>query len=277
MANGTPRVPRELWRGNTGSFGQENYIRCTVQRCRRTGQPCTQPAVKDSPSQKCRMHGGKSLRGSEVATFKNGRYSKYLPSQLDELYREALADPDLLELGDHIALLEGRIKEVLAAHAEGEPVPRWSDLREQFDALATSILGGNQEEINAGLAAVFETLDAGAKWDSTWDQVLAAMEQLRKLSDTEIKRKKDLNQMVPIERVVVLMAAVGHAVKRNVTNPEEVQAVYRELATLHSGGGPGRERLPPGVIDIPAATQRRKEKKKRDKEMDAEILAETVQ
>ena len=49
---------------------------------------------------------------------------------------------------------------------------------------------------------------------------------------TEVKRKKELHQMIPVERVVVLMAAVATAVKRNVKDPEEIAAVYRELAVL---------------------------------------------
>jgi hypothetical protein len=73
------------------------------------------------------------------------------------------------------------------------------------------------------------------------------------------------------------MAAVGNAVKRNVTNPEEVQAVYRELATLHSGTDHRRERLGPGIIDVEPRTKKRREEKANKKKMDAEILGQTVQ
>jgi len=201
------------------------------------------------------MHGGNAQHaiGTNNTQFKHGRHSKYLPSQLDALYREALANPGLLELADHIALLEARIQSILAANSAGDPVPRWSSLREQFDRLATAVLAGKPDEINAELATIFATLDAGAKWDSTWDQVGDTLEQLRKLTDTEVKRKKELNQMVPIERVVILMAAVGNAVKRHVSNPDEIQAVYRELAMLHGTDKVADkkvERVGPEIVDV---------------------------
>lgn len=200
----------------------------------------------------------------DIDSFQSGRFSKYLPSQLDRLYREALSNPDLLELSDNIALLEARIQSILADSAD-DPVPRWGDVKSLFDGLATAILGGDQSEINKRMATMFETLEAGEKWDTTWDQVTSTMEQLRKLADTEIKRKKELNQMVPVERVVILMAAVGEAVKRNVSNPEEIRAVYRELALLHGTddvpGNPRVKRIGPEIIDVPSATKRRREKR----------------
>lgn len=240
-----------------GSFGSPDggrHLQCTA-KSRRSGVQCRGIAVSTSPNQKCRMHGGRATHaiGTNNSQFKHGRHSKYLPSQLDALYREALANPDLLELADHIALLEARIQSILAASAAGDPVPRWSDIRGVFDTLATAVLAGDAAETNAGLAAIFAALDAGAKWDSTWEQVQDTLEQLRKLTDTEVKRKKELNQMVPIERVVILMAAVGNAVKRHVSNPAEIQAVYRELAMLHGTDKVADkkvQRVGPEIIDV---------------------------
>lgn len=247
-----------------GAFGSPTggHLTCTA-KSRRSGVRCRGIAVNGSPNQKCRMHGGRATHaiGTNNSQFKHGRHSKYLPSQLDTLYREALANPDLLELADHIALLEARIQSILAASAAGDPVPRWSDLRAQFDRLATAVLAGKADEINVELASIFATFDAGAKWDSTWEQVQDTLEQLRKLTDTEVKRKKELNQMVPIERVVILMAAVGNAVKRHVSNPAEIQAVYRELAMLHGTDkveAKKVQRVGPEIIDVKPSTPRKR-------------------
>lgn len=249
-----------------GDFGKNpNMVQCTAMS-RRSGERCKGPAVLGSTGQKCRMHGGHGAResGTSSPSFKHGRHSKYLPSQLDALYRDAISNPDLLELADHIALLEARIQSILLANKDGDPVPRWQEIREMFDTLATAILAGDQENTNAQLALMFARLESGIKWDTTWDQVGATLESLRKLTDTEVKRKKELNQMVPIERVVILMAAVGNAVKRNVSNPNEIAAVYRELAMLHGSdrvpGKPDTERLGPEaiVIDVEAEPGRQR-------------------
>lgn len=199
--------------------------------------------------------------GTANENFKHGRYSKYLPSQLDELYRSALANPDLIEMSEHIALLDAHVKAVLADSANGDPAPRWAEIADQFAAVETAILSGDIEKIVPGIEAMHKMLDAGVKWDRTWAEVTGTLEQLRKMTDTEIKRKKELNQMVPIERVTILVAAVGDAVKRHVTNPDEIDAVYAELAELYGGNRTiKRDRLAgPEIINVtPRPNKKRK-------------------
>ena len=192
--------------------------------------------------------------GTQVASFSTGRHSKYLPAELDRLYQEALTNPDLVEMSDHIALLEARMNQVLALAKEGEPAPRWQDLADAFATVETHLLSGDLGKFVPALEAFHKVLDAGMKWDTTWSQVIGIMEQLRKMADTEIKRKKELNQMVPVERVVILMAALGTAVKRHVKDPEQIAAVYRELAVLHGADhtpdGKQVKLVGPEVVDI---------------------------
>lgn len=207
------------------------------------------------------MHGGKSSHaiGPANKSYKTGRHSKFLPAKMAELYEEALANPDLIEMNDHIALLEARIQSILEGLDEGEPNPKWSDIKEVWAEVETAVLS---DDINTRIAAMermHTILDAGDKWDRTWIDVGGTMEQLRKMTDTEVKRKKDLNQMIPIERVTILMGAVGDAVKRNVTDPDQIAAVYRELAMLYGGSRAGHshsERAGPEVIDIPNENNR---------------------
>lgn len=208
------------------------------------------------------MHGGQPVIGAANPSFTTGRHSRYLPAQLDRLYQEALSNPDLLEMADHMALLESRINEILATVGEGEPVPKWSEVREAFDSFATGVLGdGDQDAVVAALESINRLLDNGVKWDRAWVEIMSTMEQLRKLADTEIKRKKELHQMVPVERVVVLMAAVGMAVKRNVSDPAEVAAVYQELAMLQGSDVTlegERPRMAPDVVVPSGGSNRRK-------------------
>lgn len=236
----------------SGGFGQDGAHKLCTATSKRSGGPCKGIAVAGSPTQKCRMHGGNAAKGAATSGFKHGRHSKFLPSHLDDLYREALSNPDLLDMADHIALLEAKIQDVLATQSAEGAVPRWSDLAKAFGSLETALLSGDIKEVVPGLEAMHKILEAGVKWDDTWTQVQGLMEQLRRLTDTEIKRKRELNQMIPVERVVVLMAAVGEAVKRNVTDPAQIAAVYRELALLHGSDntGNGKPRFAPDVIDV---------------------------
>ncbi len=245
----------------TGGFQNPGlHNQCTAMS-KRSGVRCKGPAVAGSSTQKCRMHGAHPVIGADVHGFKDGRYSKHLPSNLDKLYREALSNPDLIEMSDHIALLEARMQEVLAVTAAGSPAPTWSEVEAAFGVFETELLSGNMEKAIPAMEAIHKMFEDGIKWDRAWKTVTDTMEQLRKMTDTEVKRKKELNQMVPIERVVILMAAVGQAVKRHVTDPAQIQAVYNELAILHgTNSAPARlttERVGPEVIDVKPSRRRR--------------------
>src|SRR5262249_17541273 len=150
------------------------------------------------------------------------------PADLDKLYVDAVSNPDLIDMSDNIALLEAKIQQTLMTATAGEPVPKWSDLREAFSFIVPALLDNNVDKKNAAIESMFKLFDAGIKWDTTWATIMPIMEQLRKLTETEVKRKKELHQMIPVERVIVLMGELGRIVKRNVTNLDEIQAVYRE-------------------------------------------------
>lgn len=229
-----------------GDFGGPKAPKQCTAYSRRSGEQCKGPAIADSPNIKCRMHGGYStVIGAANSGFSTGRHSRFLPAQLAELYEDALSNPELLDMADHIALLEARIQEILNKATDGEPVPRWKEVAEVFADVETAMLSGDKDRFIPAMERMHLMLDAGEKWDRTWDQVQGTMEQLRKMTDTEVKRKKELHQMVPVERVIILMAAVATAVKRHVTDPEQIQGVLMELATLH-----GSDRAPGGELKV---------------------------
>src|SRR5262249_56407268 len=83
--------------------------RCTA-RSKTSGQQCKNPAVL--PTDKCRIHGGLSLRGVAHPQYKNGAHSKYLPKSLRQDYLRAVRDPELLSLLNQLALLASRHMEL---------------------------------------------------------------------------------------------------------------------------------------------------------------------
>jgi hypothetical protein len=60
-----------------------------------TGKPCQRAPAKDS--NRCRLHGGASLQGSDSGRYKHGMYSKYAGSQLKDVLAQ-LEDVDSEEL-----------------------------------------------------------------------------------------------------------------------------------------------------------------------------------
>jgi hypothetical protein len=241
---------------SSGGFGGGVQQQCTAIS-KRSGERCKGPAVIGSSTQKCRMHGGKAQYGLAAANFQSGRHSKYLPSQMADLYQEALNNPDILEMVDHIALLEARIHKVLDDNITGDPVPDWGEVKDMFMSIYALILTGDLDLARAQCEMVNSSLEIGCKWDRTWREVVGYMEQLRKMTDTEVKRKRDLNQMIPVERVMILVTAVADSVKRNVSDPDERFKIHKELAELiGSNGGVGAgaskiKRVGPAIPEIP--------------------------
>jgi hypothetical protein len=67
------------------------------------------------PNGKCRFHGGMTPVGPASPHFKHGRHSILLKEikGLGSHYERALADPDLLNLSDEIAITDARIGQLL--------------------------------------------------------------------------------------------------------------------------------------------------------------------
>ncbi len=183
----------------------------------------------------CNLHGGKSLKGVNATSFKHGRFSKYLPDRLAERYREALADEELLRLDDEIALLDTRLQDLLARlHQDGEGPGAWQQLRDAHQRLEQAIARDDANATQAGLVMLSEAIASGCDESSAWRMILVLIEQRRKLVDTERKRLLDEDQVITIERLMILVAAVVDIVKRNVASREERAAVADEVRRLVS-------------------------------------------
>jgi len=75
---------------------------------KKTGKPCE--TITKGPW-KCPAHRRCSSKRRPGAPPKHGRYSKYLTETLDKVYREFLADKDLLDLRPEVALLRAKLAE----------------------------------------------------------------------------------------------------------------------------------------------------------------------
>src|SRR5215204_1309703 len=98
----------------------------TKQACgakTRKGTPCQNPAMQNG---RCRMHGGASLKGTDLPQFRSGRYSKSIPDRLVGRFREALADEERHDLRDEIALAEAKIDDLLSEMVRGESDEAWA-------------------------------------------------------------------------------------------------------------------------------------------------------
>jgi len=205
---------------------------CTA-KAKQTGVRCKRNATPGRNV--CRMHGGRSLQGVDSPRFKTGRYSKYLPDRLVERYEEALNDVELMRLNDEIALVDTKLQDVLEQRpAEGEGPGAWQQVRDAHQRLEHAIARDDANATQAGVVRLSEGIASGRDECAAWGMILELIEQRRKLVDTERRRLLDEDQVISVERLMILVAAIVDIIKRNVASREERAAVSNEIRCLVS-------------------------------------------
>jgi len=206
---------------------------CTA-KAKQTGKRCRRHATPGRSV--CRMHGGKSLSGVDSPRFKTGRYSRYLPDRLVERHEEALNDAESMRLDDEIALVNTKLQDVLERlHQDGEGPGAWQQLRDAHQRLEQAVARDDANATHTGLVMLGEAIAGGRDESTAWRMILELIEQRRRLVDTERKRLLDEDQVITVDRLMVLVGALVDIIRRNVASREERAAVSNEIRCLVSG------------------------------------------
>src|SRR5581483_3937130 len=195
----------------------------------RAGGTCKQPALTNG---RCRYHGGKTPHGVKSPHFKHGRYSKYLPTKLAARYTEAAADKDLLELHAEIALIDARLSDVLERIHKGESGTLWEQIGIEFDKFKRAQVIKDTDEARAALAALDRLITEGIADYAAWKEVFELVEQRRKLVESERKRMVEMQQMISMERALILIGAIGETIRRHVADNQSRQRIAADIARL---------------------------------------------
>lgn len=195
-----------------------------------TGEQCKQPA--STGSTKCRYHGGKSLKGIASPNIKTGRYSKYLPTRMQERYEEARTDSELLALREDIALLDGRLADLLKRVDHGEAGQAWKEVRAAFTDLTVAMSTANGEKLLIATKELELVIGRGLSDYMAWDEISRLLEQRRKLSESERKRLVDMQNMVTGQEAQLLIDALLMSVLKNVPDRDVRNAIQTEFIRL---------------------------------------------
>ncbi len=162
--------------------------RCNAHS-KRTGAPCGAVAMKGRD--KCKNHGGHSLKGIASPTFKDGKRSKYmhLPEHLSARVGEYINDHKLIELRENIAVTDARL----------------TDLYQRLSP------------------------DGGAGDRENWAEIMSLFEQRRKLVESESKRLKDSQQTITSEQFLTFIQFVLSVIKENVTDRQQLNKISEKL------------------------------------------------
>lgn len=191
----------------------------------RQGSPCGKNAMVGRDY--CRTHGGTKPIGPANHAYKHGRRGKYIPARLAEKYKEAMADPTLMEFRADASLLESRLCELLTT---GESMPLWASTQEEFQEMRKAMAEHDGVNTAYHLSRLESLISRGMADALRWAEVYRVTEQIGKTKEREHKREAVLRQTMTVEEVLALIGQLGQIIRDNVSNAEEVNAVHRQIA-----------------------------------------------
>lgn len=197
----------------------------------RSGGRCKKPGT--GVGGRCKFHGGASLVGPASPNYRTGRHSKYLPSALLERYHAAMGDPGLISLRDEVALLDGRITQLLETVGETGNLRLWKEARTKLDAFKSA--GAKKGSVGAArqaLQQLDDLIDAGLSDASTWEELRETLDARRKMAESETKRLKELHQTITVEQAMMLMAVLVTEVRKHVTDRNALAAIAAQVVRL---------------------------------------------
>lgn len=182
-------------------------------------------------TQRCWLHGGKSLGGLASPTIKTGRHSKYLPAGLYEKFAEAQSDPMLFELRSEVALVDTRIGELLERIGKSDSTELWKRLEDGYEALRKAIMGdGDAQAVVFALGALEKVINDGVGDWAAWKEITVQIEQRRRLVESERLHQKQMQQLVSVDQMMLLAGALLASVKTHVKDKGALNSIGVEFS-----------------------------------------------
>jgi hypothetical protein len=190
-------------------------------------KPCTFTPMTNG---RCHVHGGKTPKGIASTTYIDGSDSEYIPKPLIANYERAMNDPDLLALNKEIALLKARRDQLLTRVDSGETGKNWQAIKSQLIVTEDAITSGDTDAFKESIILMKSLVARGERDYEAWGEIGDVFETIRKLSETEAKRRERMRAIVPIEQVMWTFRQLANANRQVILeHPEVDQQTARDL------------------------------------------------
>ena len=175
----------------------------------------------------------------ELVTTKIPKRIDTLPKRLVKSYLLAIEDPDILEATDDIALLIARRDDLLAKLEDGEFGPKlWTELRKTFErfnvARKRAARGSTKaaEQMADELDRLEKLIAKGYHEDLIWQELVAVLEQRRRLSITEMRRRERAEEIITKDQFKTLLGYIINSIQMRVSNKDEAMAILADIQNL---------------------------------------------
>jgi len=198
---------------------------------KKTGEQCRRRAVQNK--RVCTVHGGLTPGGIASPHFKTGEYSKYaLPLRMRERYEASLNDPALLEQRREISLVDARLQDLLARVDTGESGALWKGLQDARVELLACRKAGDVLGQTLALNRILDFISQAHADYRAWAEVGAALEQRRKLVESERKRLVEAQQVITTEQAMLFANAILTSIHTHVQDRAVLTAIQADVTRL---------------------------------------------
>lgn len=210
----------------------EQAAQCTA-KSKSTGERCKNPCVTGST--KCRLHGGKSLKGAEHPQFKDGRYSKYMPVRLQAIYQEIEQDLEANILSRNIHLREALIRQKLEMLEDApDSQQAWNELRTLVDDVHTAYNKMDDAKMTLTLEKINRVIDERVLYHMAATEIRKDLNEQR--NDTTAKANISMKgeSAISAAELMAFVGAIMNLISSTVSNSKERESIYHAIQRLTS-------------------------------------------
>lgn len=194
------------------------------------GVPCRKRKLCDDG---CEMHATRKASRSL-------RMARSMPKSVKLKFANAATDPELLNIGHDVALLDARRQELLGRLGTGESGKAWEALQETWtDFIAAQQQTKQAREVGDDAAAakwadqsmklmqqLGKIIKSGNEDQRTWKEILEVEAYLTSYKTAETRRRREAGQVLDVEEAMMLVQRMVDAVNDIVRDDRQ----KRELA-----------------------------------------------
>jgi len=140
-------------------------------------------------------------------------------------------DPNAKTHGPEINLLDTKIADLLERSETGDPLAQILDIRAAWNAFKQDNRMGR--DMAASIIAVEKAVMSEKGTARVWDQILSTLEVRRRTLDSEQRRLKDMQQMIPVEEMLILVRYISESMKAahvKYTDPLTARRIFTDIS-----------------------------------------------
>lgn len=203
----------------------------------RKGEACKNAPMENG---RCKYHGGMVPRGAQHANFVHGRYSKYLPESMAVIVDDMMTSPDHLNQREQMAILDSMIVQALEEMGAGGGGQAWEELKKKRDDYFRAQKRRKPEDMAYAVDQIMELISGGWVKLLSMREARDTIDARRRLTESERKRRVEEDEMIPVDKVIVLLSQIGDSIRRHVLDENEKRAVLEDIR-IAMGGTTTRE------------------------------------